>query len=495
MTKRQKKKSLGRFVLEPGGREIHGELTLAGKDTTLQLHDPLEFHLGTNPEKCIHGVLTDLEKVSLMDCVTMTGVGHTLRGGDISYSATIFPHFVVSGDHYLLPDDELVTHIDIVIDDAAVLFYDFFAFGFVLNATSVIEKVVELNEQLIQQKIPTGSDAAIAYFAGKSEIFACDTVDGKLTVRHRARPNNFGGPTGTGFKNTIVITIEFPKPLTLKKAIQRTSAPLRFFEILIGRPQDISGLGVRAGSELTKQECFEIHWSLAPRRTYSEPKPQSHDVLLDPIRSGSEFAKVLTNWLAEDAERVHARMRFSNSFHGQRYYTVDRLVGAANMFDLLPAGAVPTDAQISNDLEAAKEKARLEFEALPKSTERHSILSALGRIGKASLKHKIRHRAEKVTRVVGSRFPDLAIVTDEAVNCRNYYVHGSSPSFDYDNNFSAVVTFFTSALEFVFATSELVEAGWDMKRWSGAGTSMSHPFGGFLVDYHHRLAELKKLLS
>jgi hypothetical protein len=85
------------------------------------------------------------------------------------------------------------------------------------------------------------------------------------------------------------------------------------------------------------------------------------------------------------------------------------------------------------------------------------------------------------------------VVTNEAVNCRNYYVHGSKPSFDYNRNFEAVI-FFTDTLEFMFATSDLIEAGWDVKAWRKTGTTMSHPFGRYLATYAAQLQMLKSLL-
>src|SRR6266478_6752444 len=72
------------------------------------------------------------------------------------------------------------------------------------------------------------------------------------------------------------------------------------------------------------------------------------------------------------------------------------------------------------------------LQALPKTLlERQSVLDALGRVGKANLKQKIRHRVGVIQQVIGNRFPDLSWVTDEAVNCRNHYVHGGKSSFNY----------------------------------------------------------------
>ncbi|MFQ5853662.1 MAG: HEPN domain-containing protein, partial [Candidatus Binatia bacterium] len=169
-------------------------------------------------------------------------------------------------------------------------------------------------------------------------------------------------------------------------------------------------------------------------------------------------------------------------------------IGSANMFDILPSSAVPPNAQLPKELNAAKETSREIFKQLTQSPERDSVLAALGRVGKSSLKQKIRHRAQFLIEAVGERFPEIITVTDEAVNCRNHYVHGSEPRFDYSDNFGTVI-FFTDTLEFVFAASELIEAGWDVKAWSEIGTTMSHPFARYCVNYAENLRKLKALLA
>ncbi|TAM83548.1 MAG: hypothetical protein EPN47_05405 [Acidobacteria bacterium] len=163
------------------------------------------------------------------------------------------------------------------------------------------------------------------------------------------------------------------------------------------------------------------------------------------------------------------------------------------MFDILPCSAVPPDVPVPKGLQAARETSRNAFRSLPASPERDNVLGILGRIGKASLKQKIRHRAAMIISEVGERFPQLLDVTDEAVDCRNYDVHGSEPKFDYNRNFDAV-TFFIDTLEFLFAASDLVEAGWNIRGWSKAGTVMSHPFGRLLINYPEGLRQLKQLL-
>jgi len=55
--------------------------------------------------------------------------------------------------------------------------------------------------------------------------------------------------------------------------------------------------------------------------------------------------------------------------------------------------------------------------------------------------------------------------------------------------------FFTEALEFVFAASDLIECGWDVKKWVSQASTASHPFANFRVDYLLNLAALKQALG
>jgi ApeA N-terminal domain 1 len=202
----------------------------------------------------------------------------------------------------------------------------------------------------------------------------------------------------------------------------------------------------------------------------------------------------MRTWRYENLIVGAARGRFFNSFAEQVNYSTDRLTGAANMFDLLPESAVPCDVQVSKDLSDARNAARSIFQKLPQSPERDSILGALGRIGKASLKQKVRHRAQRIVDALGDRLRELLMVTDEAVNCRNYYVHGGEPRFNYDQHIDTRVLF-TDTLEFVFAASDLIDAGWNINSWMAIPTAGSHPFGRFWIDYGTRLQQLKDVLQ
>ncbi|MFZ0660092.1 MAG: HEPN domain-containing protein [Candidatus Binataceae bacterium] len=486
-------KRSGTFTISPG-KTLSGELAFKGPNTSLHLHDRASFDTHAIPELCITGILEDLTKVSLIRCVTPPVPGSGWRGKESYYFADIFPHYVIYGDHHVRSADKAVAEIQFVVDDASTLFYDFDAFSSVIKPLPFIEQISHANG--LNREILTGPYPAILYFTGKTEIFAVDTLFGGLSAYHNPR-QSFGGPDGVYLKNNIYVKLAFKEPWAFEDAVDQILVVLRYLEMLVGRPQNLLELRLRIESDEETPVMLEVYWSTPPKRdqVHEERKPHPADVLLNGGMQPELFSRVTRSWLDRQQTWQDARLRFSNSFAKQNFYDIDRLVGSANMFDILPQSAVPAMAQLSKEIEDAKETCQKIFGQLPSSTERDSVLSSLGRVGKSNLKQKIRHRAQIITDLVGDRpwFPELTFVTDEAVNCRNHYVHGSEPRFNYSENFEAVV-FFTNTLEFVFAASDLIEAGWDMIAWRGNGTTMAHPFGAYYADYDLCLQNLKPLL-
>jgi hypothetical protein len=161
------------------------------------------------------------------------------------------------------------------------------------------------------------------------------------------------------------------------------------------------------------------------------------------------------------------------------------------MFDIFPATAYPK-AELPDEIASAARLADQLFRPLTEGPERSSILVALKKLGERSLKQKVRFRAESTGLDV--LFPGLVEILDDAVDCRNHYVHGFKPKFDYDANFNAVCLF-TNALEFVFGASDFIDCGWDIHSWKEGRPQDEHPFGSFVIDYkvqRDRYFSLKK---
>lgn len=50
-------------------------------------------------------------------------------------------------------------------------------------------------------------------------------------------------------------------------------------------------------------------------------------------------------------------------------------------------------------------------------------------------------------------------------------------------------------LEFVFAVSDLLDLGWDLKSWMGEGRSMTHAFSAYIINYPENMRRLKALVG
>jgi hypothetical protein len=494
MDELEQPKQAGKFKISTD-KEIYGELTFAGRDTSLYLTDDEFFYHGFIPNRCIKGTLYDLTQVTLVECISEGGGGRVVGNGGFLYE-NIFPHFVILGGCQIDPDVKMITEVDFVVDDASTLFHDSAVFGRLLDASPFIEEIVRAKYSQIglECKIPIGPHPEILYFTGKHEIFNADTLLGKISASYRPKVIS-DGPGDVQLKNAIFVSIVFAEAINFEKCIDSTLKTLQYLGILVGRPQNLLSHRIGIQSERERPIFLDVYWSMPPKRDFSGDgrRPHHMDILLDAVRQPTIFSQVLENWIIRDQDWQDARQRFFNSFSQQSSYPIDRLIGAANMFDILPSSAAPFDVELSSKLKSAKEICRYIFKKLPNSSERNSILNALGRMGKSTLKHKIRHRAEFLLNAAGEKFPELVTVTDEAVNCRNHYVHGSESSFDYNKEFYAVI-FFTETLEFIFAVSDLIETGWDFNAWMNSYTTMSHPFSKYRERYADNLQILQSLL-
>ncbi|QLC25664.1 hypothetical protein HFP57_11985 [Parasphingopyxis algicola] len=476
-------------------RQLVGELSIDGSATTLWLQDREFFALDHDQHRDLRGTLHDLTKVTLIGCVIRSTMGSAGRYEERYTFGEIQPHYVASGHRHFDPQAAEIERVMFRIDDAEDIFYDFDAFGIVLDPEPLIETVVKGNETRINRKIPIGPNPEIVYFAGQKEIASVETAIGVVTVRHRPFTNPFFSPRRAAIENRILIELTFAEPQTFDNVIARIRTLLRFLEMIAGRPPNMEWTKIDLiGDEY--RAPLDVYWCMQPRRQLEGEtrKPHSSEILINAVRSRDHFERVLKSWIAMDSSRAEARMRFSGNFGQQHMISIDRLVGAANMFDILPDDALPPNPPLEEELANARQSARSLFLQLPQSEDRDGILGALGRLGRRTLRQKIFHRATIVSNGLGSPLTDLPLVVDEAVKCRNHFVHGSAGSFDY-HEYGHLIAFLTHALEFIFAASDLLEAGWDAQAWQSNSGVLIHPFSEVLHGWNTAAAEIAVLRS
>ncbi|MGM5053298.1 HEPN domain-containing protein [Rhizobium sp. 814_E9_N1_1] len=306
-----------------------------------------------------------------------------------------------------------------------------------------------------------------------------------------------GTAAGIGIENEVIASIEFVEPKTPSDAIRALYTLHGLFELSVGHRQRYRWIELEF-THRTKHAEHDVHqtarlyWSLCNERVEDDSRTSRVDILLAPDRRPEQFAKVAAGWMDSAAIMGDPRERFATAFFGR--YGINRIVGAGNMFDLLPESRAPKKKEPDALLKTAVEQCRKTFAALPDSFAKQSVLSALGRVGTSSLRNKVYHRADKVMAAVDDKFPDLYLPCNHAVLARNHYVHGSQASFEYQEHFTEFA-FITDTLEFVFAASDLLDLGWDLKSWMGEGTSMTHAFGAYIVNFPENMRRLKALVK
>jgi hypothetical protein len=486
--KQDAKRLLGTYTL-PSGQTAVGDLSLDGPKSLLRLHAD-DFLGRVEDGTCLTGVTYSGEYVSLIDCMS-PGTGQTsIKGGPTKYHAEVFPHYVAVGHRHLVPSEACVMGVHFTTTDLKTLFYDFDAFGHVIDSKPIIDAVLEERRQT--RPVEAGDWPRVCYFTGKDRIVAVDTVAGKISVNH-GPSFNMGGPSGVSIKNRIVVSVEAESPMTFDVAMERMYEVCCFLSMAAGRSQAVRRIEITTNEIVDGiPQILRIHPSYQSKSTKVEHfKPHPGDVPLDPIREQAEFISVLTDWMKRHATWRAARGRYLGCLEKANQYDPERLVAAANMFDILPSSAFPESIPLDIELSKTRDECSRLLRRHPRSPDRDNALVALRKFGEPSLPKKVAHRTSMVEAKLGARFPDLQFVVNIAVKWRNYYVHGDSGSLNIDK-IEPLTNFLTDALEFVFAASDLIEAGWDAVRWNSEPKGWGHSFARFRDAYDIGLMELRR---
>lgn len=488
MEKKRRNQFLGKYTL-PDGQPVIGELRLKGPSTLLKLHSD-ELLARLEAASCVHGTAYTGECLTLVDCHS-PGMSQTnFKDAAPQYHADVFPHYVAIGQGHLKPDQPCIKAIHFTTTDLTTLFYDFDAFSQVIDAKPIIDLVLQERREL--RPVDAGEWPQVLYFTGKDCIAQVSTAIGKVSVHHRPS-GSMGGPSGVFLKNRIVVSIEPEQPVVFRDSIVRMYDVACFLSFAAGRAQGIDQIRVTTTEVIDDiPQLLTIHpsyrWKADNKNKQRKPHPG--DVPLDPIQHRAEFDAVLSDWIGRHKDWRVARFGHLACMRKGNKYGPERLVAAANIFDLLPIDAAPLSFELSDDLAGTRDACAAMFRKHPPGIDRDSALSALGRLGKPSLPKKVAHRASIVESTLGGKFADLRFVASVAVKCRNFFVHGGSGEIDYEK-VEPFVPFLTDALEFVFVASDFIEAGWDAQRWISEGHSWGHSFARFRAEYDFSLIELR----
>jgi hypothetical protein len=464
-------------VFRLGNEDVSGELTLGGSNTSLVLRALRNLeHVRVPP--VVHGQLHDLRFVSCIGCVG--GGSPTLawaRGNSRATSWEIIPHKVITGETHFDPSGDRVHKVWFSTGDIYRIFDDFDSFGMLFDTP---EKLYDLLPKTIgERKVPIGPAPRIMYFAGTTVVVNAELPFGTFEVQ---RWDSFHSDSRRAeLSGDLRVQLEFTPEVTLEECLSRVASVGQFLSLVAGRSQGITDVQFVTHHHAPDSMPFILHWSFAPEQADAQEieKPSFFDIPLDGIRRPEEFTRTLEHWFATE-EYALARARLYACRNNGNRFTLDRLVAAANMFDIRP---VVVGKEVSADLTAVCHASIKALQALPRSDDRDSAIMALSRVGTSTLMKKVLARAAVVRGHF--HFENLEEVLRQAVKCRNYFVHGPG-----DKGFHYVVvqkhvTFLTETLEFIFAAAELIECGWSGSHWRQRPHTGYHWFSRFLADYEN----------
>jgi len=178
-------------------KRIPGEIEVSGIRTVLRLHErgtergashARYYALATLPDRCVTGTLNDNSKVSLLNCA-LTRSGEGPLNQDPYWFAELRPVFVVHGETYVTPKDEIVSAIHLTPDDAHTIFYDFEAFAHLLDPERYIRDLATAQSDAVGRlrgenpiAIEVGPNPVIQYFTGKTQIMRAETAIGEVSA-------------------------------------------------------------------------------------------------------------------------------------------------------------------------------------------------------------------------------------------------------------------------------------------------------------------------
>lgn len=493
-------------VSKINGRDYFGELKKNSPEHSLTLwgNDAIFSTIGHELPEQLHCTFKDLKKATLIGLSTISSGGYSkeLSIGNYqkSYFCEIYPRHIIIGEHHIDINHKFES-LAFVTSHSTKLFHDSLSFRTIIHSSK--EKVSNIIKEDLEESrllygyefsdddVRVGDRPIVSLYSGVDEICTFNTKLGRITICNNPECS-FPSSHGFSLENKVSCSVKFPQSLSFEEANKQLQPVKSIFELIIGCKLQIIDYKLHSVTTVDDIDIYNVHENLASNAIEDVTNPHPAQRLISIESDKAQFISIVTNWLSKSDSWNNARWQFFSAFF-EKNYSTDKLIKSANMFDIMPDEAYGEKTLLTPELEQAKNKCREIFRQLPNSIERQSILGALGRIGTKTLKHKIRIRADIILQPPSFDMVDIEDIISHSVDCRNYFVHGGTPKFDYYKNLDMMI-FFTDTLNFIYGVSELIEAGWSLTDWLSK-RPMHHPFKNYLDTYSYNLTKLKTIVQ
>jgi ApeA N-terminal domain 1 len=473
--KEEQKQHLAHFTVR--GTDHAGALNLDGPNTKLDIFSDDVLHLKDEEMACVRGVSKEGISISAIYCVPLVMPGSASYHDKHKHFITLRPNYVVLGPDHLEPAADVIKSISFTFSEANNLFYDWGTFGNIiwkhrLSFGQMREILRGVRNRPKHRR--RGGDLGLYYRWDRGPILEAECDIGKITIWN-ATQGKMPSPSGLDVRNRVRVTCDFLTPLNLNETLRVRHQLMVLFELAAQGRQNVDYITLQH-KNMPEGSPLAFHASSEERKKVDALMPT--DALVNGGLHEDEFSRVLVTWMNSALERSAARRRFIDGFRRGRSFDTDRLVGAANAFDLLPAADFIKQGALPSEVETLLAGIERQVKEAAKSSAivndyKERLLNNLGLVRGLNLRNKVVQQWSTVPDCIASRLPAMPDAIAHSVRARNFFVHGSTVNMSTEDMFT-LAPFFTDTLEFVFGVSELCRCGWDPKRWAKEGYSLSH---------------------
>lgn len=401
----------------------------------------------------VYGRTQDNKTLSLLNC--LSNESRSFGGESVTYSNIIQPHIVLTGKNRVDPDNDKFCSISLVVGNSHALLRWFTSFGYINFLDDGL--VSQLNAQEHAPSFSSEHNPILAYFNGNFDIFSQDTELGVIAASNYVSTGGGFNSDGVSIRNKVVLKVKFHTSKTLSEALNiahRVSLLLRF---IAGENVFFKDISVSDESDNNFQVLYNTYsWGEILDST------KSGNPLID--ISSEDFPQFLDSWFSH-VDRDIVRYSFYDSFLKGRSYSSDRLINAANMFDIFPSSKENSKKVLKQEetekLKKLKQHIKEEFSEL--DDIKNSLLMSIGFLTRKSLKDRVNERITVIESYLVSRgfnLEDIDFVLGLAIKARNYHVHGTEFKQLTLHQMHQFQILFTCFFELIYALSELIECGW-----------------------------------
>jgi hypothetical protein len=413
---------------------------------------PEFFHIEDHSN--IYGKTHENKYISLLKCLGATST-HISQNAH-SYSCEVYSHTLIVGIDKVNPETDKFDSISLVVGNPLKLFRLLNSFGYI---TSPDEHLVEaLNAQKYSPTFDIEKHPIIAYFNGDFDIFEQETNLGTIKAHNLITSGSWGGPTGVKLENKVVISIYFSEGVTIDEAFKRASSVTLFLRFI-----GVKGLFFK---DITLKKIDHKHPEFTILHdSYNWGEDIKDGYYSEPLIdvTNESFPEILKLWF-EKSDREIVRYSFYNTYF-RDVYSPDRLITAANMFDIFPISDQDKKLPIATDAEVLliSLKTHIKSKFSKFSDIKQSLLQSIGYLTRKSLKDRVKERLDIIKpHLVGHKIDikDLEFIVNFAIKSRNYFVHGTEYKNLTPEKIFEFQSLFIDTFEYIYALSELVECGW-----------------------------------